>query len=296
MDKLTAMRVFMQVAASGSFSATSDQMNLSRAMVTRCVSELEDWLNARLLQRTTRKVTLTDAGEQFLRRCQQILELTDEVVEETANLNSELRGQLRLTCGASFGYAQMASAISDFLAIHPNLKIDMHVSDASINLVDARIDLAIRISNNPDQMLIARRLASCTSVLVASPQYLEHYGTPTSPDSLVHHRCMAHTIVGKYLWQFTRADETVKVEVKSHFSANEATILLHAALAGSGISLQPTYLANEYIAVGRLVVVLPDWSVPALAINALYPSRRHLPVALRAFLDFLVKRFENTSW
>ncbi|MDO8335532.1 MAG: LysR family transcriptional regulator [Candidatus Saccharibacteria bacterium] len=296
MDKLTAMRVFTQVATSGSFSATADQLELSRAMVTRYISELEDWLNARLLQRTTRKVTLTDAGEQFLRRCQQILELTDEVVEETANHNSELRGQLRLTCGASFGYAQMASAIADFLALHPKLKIDMNVSDTSINLVDARVDLAIRISNNPDPMLIARRLASCASVLVASPAYLKQYGTPELPDSLVHHRCMTHTIAGKYLWQFTRAGETVKVEIKSHFSANEATILLHAALAGSGISLQPTYMASDYIAAGKLVAVLPEWSVPELAINALYPSRRHLPAALRAFLDFLVKRFENTSW
>jgi DNA-binding transcriptional LysR family regulator len=296
MDRLMAMRVFAQVAANGSFSATADQLEMSRAMVTRCIGELEEWLNARLLQRTTRKVTLTDAGEQFLRRCQQILALTDEVVEETANLNSELRGQLRLTCGASFGHAQMASAIADFQAMHSKLKIDMNVSDTSINLVDARVDLAIRISNNPDPMLIARRLASCASVLVASPEYLKHYGTPALPDSLAHHRCMTHTIAGKYLWQFTRADETVQVEIKSQFSANETTVLLHASLAGGGISLQPTYLANDYIATGKLVALLPEWSVPELAINALYPSRRHLPAALRAFLDFLVKRFENASW
>lgn len=296
MDRLTAMRVFMQVVASGSFSATAEQLEMSRAMVTRCISELEEWLNARLLQRTTRKVTLTDAGEQFLRRCQQILALTDEVVEETANLDSELRGQLRLTCGASFGHAQMASAIADFLALHPKLKIDMNVSDTSINLIDARVDLAIRISNNPDPMLIARRLASCASVLVASPEYLEQYGTPVLPDSLVHHRCMSHTIAGKYLWQFTRATQTIKVEIKNHFSTNETTVLLHASLAGGGISLQPTYLANDYIATGRLVALLPEWSVPELAINALYPSRRHLPITLRAFLDFLVKRFEKVSW
>lgn len=296
MDRLTAMRVFTQVAVSGSFSASADQLDMSRAMVTRSISELEDWLDARLLQRTTRKVTLTDAGEKFLRRCEQILALTDEVLEETANLNSELRGQLRLTCGASFGHAQMASAITDFQTLHPQLKIDMNVSDTSINLVDARVDLAIRISNNPDPMLIARRLASCASVLVASPDYLEQYGIPVSPDSLVHHRCMTHTIAGKYLWQFTRAGETVKVEIKSHFSANETNVVLHASLAGGGISLQPTYLANDYIAAGKLMVLLPEWSVPELAINALYPSRRHLPAALRAFLDFLVKRFENASW
>lgn len=296
MDKLTSMRVFSQVAASGSFSATADQMAMSRAMVTRCISELEEWLNARLLQRTTRKVTLTDAGEQFLRRCQQILTLTDEVVEETANLTSELRGQLRITCSVSFGYAQMASAIADFLALHPKLKIDLNVSDASINLVDARVDLAIRISNNPDPMLIARSLGSCASVLVASPKYLEQYGTPQSPESLVNHRCMTHTIVGNYLWQFTRAAETTKIEISSHFSTNDASILLHAALAGSGITMQPTYLANDYIRAGKLIPLLSDWTVPEMAINALYPSRRHLPAALRELLDFLVKRFEAAPW
>ena len=296
MDKLTAMRVFTQIAANGSFSSTADQLNLSRAMVTRCISDLEDWLNIRLLQRTTRKVTLTAAGETFLERCQQILALTDEVVEENLNSHQELRGQLRITCSASFGYAQMVSAIHDFLTLHDKLKIDLNVSDTSINLVDARIDLAIRISNNPDPLLIARRLANCASVLVASPEYLTRYGFPTSPHDLVHHRCLSHTIVSKYLWQFTRENETVKVEIHSHFSSNDTSVLLHASLVGGGISLLPTYLVNHYIETGKLVNVLPEWSVPELAINALYPSRRYLPIAVRAFLDFLVKRYEHTPW
>lgn len=296
MDKLTAMRVFSQVAANGSFSATADQLQLSRAMVTRCITELEDWLHTRLLQRTTRKVTLTHAGEQFLQRCQQILALTDEVLAETAVLSSELQGQLRLTCSASFGYAQMASAIADFLALHPKLSIDMHVGDATINLVDARIDLAIRISNNPDPMLIARRLSSCASVLVAAPAYLAQFGTPVSPEALVNHRCMTHSIAGKQLWQFSRHSETCKVAVQSHFTSNDATVLLHAAVAGGGITALPTYLVSDYLASGQLTAILTDWSLPELAIHALYPSRRHLPIALRAFLDFLVLRFEKKRW
>ena len=290
------MRVFAQIAASGSFSATANKMELSRAMVTRCVTELEDWLGARLLQRTTRRVSLTDAGEQFLRRCDQILALTDEAVEESANQKGELRGLLRITCSASFGYTQMASAIADFLRVHPQLRIDMNVSDVSINLVDARVDLAIRISNNPDPMLIARRLANCASVLVASPAYLAAHGMPESPDALVHHRCRSHSIAGKSLWQFTRADVTTKVEIKSHFSTNDAAVLLYSALAGAGITLQPTFLANDYIRAGKLVSLLPEWTVPEFAINALYPSRRHMPAALRAFLDFLVKRFDPEPW
>lgn len=296
MDKLTALRVFSQVAATGSFSATADQLDLSRAMVTRCISELEDWLNTRLLQRTTRKVSLTAAGEQFLPRCQQILALTDEVLAETANLGSELRGQLRLTCSASFGYAQMASAIADFLAMHPKLQIEMNVADSLVNLLEARVDLAIRISNNPDPMLIARRLGSCASVLLASPAYLQQFGRPATPEALLQHRCISHSVTGKQLWQFTRQQQTTKVELTAQFSSNDATVLLHAALAGGGISMQPTYLVQPYLATGQLEVVLPEWSLPELAINALYPSRRHMPIALRCFLDFLVQRFSQTRW
>lgn len=238
MDKLTAMRIFTRIATTGSFSATAEQMSLSRAMVTRYISELEDWLNQRLLQRTTRKVTLTEAGEHFLVRCEQILALTEETLDAAATLGSELRGSLRLTCSASFAYAQMAAAIADFQALHPKVDIDMNVSDVSINLIEARIDVAIRISNNPDPLLIARKLADCASVLVASPEYLARYGVPASPEALVNHRCMSHAITGKYLWQFTRADEFAKVEIHSHFSANDATVLLHAAIAGNGISLR----------------------------------------------------------
>ncbi|MEH8015774.1 LysR family transcriptional regulator [Rheinheimera muenzenbergensis] len=293
MDKITAMRVFSQVANNGSFSKTAEQLEMSRAMVTRCISVLEDWLNTRLFQRTTRKVTLTAAGEQFLLRCQQILTLTDEVEAESATLNSELRGQLRLTCSASFGYARMAGAIADFLALHPKLKIDMNVGDTIVNLIEARVDLAIRISNNPDPMLIARRLGSCASVLVASPAYLAQFGQPLSPEALVKHQCLSHSIAGRQLWQFQRDGETIKVEIDACFTANDATVLLCAALAGGGMTLQPSYLVQDYLAAGQLVALLPEWSLPELEINALYSSRRHMPVALRAFLDFLVERFAS---
>ena len=144
MDRLTAMQVFAEVATSGSFSATADKLDMSRAMVTRYVAELETWLGARLLQRTTRSVTLTDAGETCLRRSQQMLALMENVEEETATTGGELRGQLRLTCAMSFGYAQLAAVLADFLALHPQLKIDLNVSEGALNLVDARIDLAIR--------------------------------------------------------------------------------------------------------------------------------------------------------
>ena len=297
MDRLTAMRVFAEVATSGSFSASADKLDMSRAMVTRYVGEMEQWLQARLLQRTTRSVTLTNAGELALRRCQQMLALTEDLEEETAiTTEGALRGQLRITCSVSFAFAQMGAAIADFLAQHPQLKIDLDASEGSLNLVEKRIDLAIRISAEPDPLLIGRPLARCDSALVASPAYLAAHGTPQQPTDLAQHRCLSYANFGKSVWQLTRGDEVAKVGVTSHFSANEATTLMRAALAGGGIALQPTYLVNPYLQSGELQAVLPQWSLPVMTIYALYPSRRHLSPAVRALLDFLVGRFAGVPW
>lgn len=296
MDRLTAMQVFVEVAQSGSFSATADKLDMSRAMVTRYVGELERWLDARLLQRTTRSVTLTEAGEHCLRRSQQMLALMENVEEETCGQEGELRGQLRMTCSVSLAYAQIAAAIVDFLKHHPQLKIDLNASEGALNLVEARIDLAIRISAAPDPALIGRLLAPCASVLVASPGYLRRHGTPQSPNELHKHQYLSYANFGKTIWKMTRGDEQVEVSVSSRLSANEATALMQAALADGGIALQPTYLANPHIASGRLQVVLPEWKVPDMGVYALYPSRKHLRPAVRAFLDFLVDRFVTTPW
>ena len=297
MDRLTAMHVFAEVATSGSFSATADKLDMSRAMVTRYVGEMEQWLQARLLQRTTRSVTLTDAGEHALRRCQQMLALSQDLEEETATTTEgALRGQLRLTCSVSFAFAQMGAAIADFLAQHPQLKIDLDASEGSLNLVEKRIDLAIRISAEPDPALIGRVLAPCASVLVASPSYLTAQGVPTHPSDLRAHRCLSYANFGKSVWTLHRQHDVAEVGVASHLSANEATALLRATLAGGGVALQPTYLANPHLADGSLLRVLPDWTPPDMSIYALYPSRKHLSPAVRNFLDFLAERLAHAPW
>jgi DNA-binding transcriptional LysR family regulator len=294
MDRLTAMQVFVEVAGSGSFSATADKLDMSRAMVTRYVGELEQWLGARLLQRTTRSVTLTDAGENCLRRSQQMLALMEDVEEESSRHDGTLRGQLRITCSMSLAYAQLAAAVVDFLKLHPKLKVDLNASEGALNLVEARIDLAIRISAEPDPMLIGRVLAPCASVLVASPSYLAEHGVPQAPSDLATHRCLSYANFGKSVWRLSRGEEHAQISVASHFSANEATALLCAALAGGGLALQPTYLAKPHLADGSLQMVLPDWKLPDMAIYALYPSRKHLSPAVRALLDFLVDWFAKT--
>jgi DNA-binding transcriptional LysR family regulator len=186
--------------------------------------------------------------------------------------------------------------VADFLKLHPQLKVDLNASEGALNLVEARVDLAIRISAEPDPILIGRVLAPCASVLVASPAYLAEHGVPLAPADLATHRCLSYANFGKSVWKLSRGDEQTQVSVASHFSANEATALLRAALAGGGLALQPTYLANPHVIDGSLQVVLPDWKPPDMAIHALYPSRKQLSPAVRALLDFLVERFAKVPW
>ncbi len=296
MDRLKAMSVFVEVARCGSFTDAADSLDMSRAMVTRYISELEQWLDVRLLQRTTRSVTLTDAGESCLRRSQQMLALMDNIEEETTRHDGDLRGQLRITCSVSFAYAQLAAAVVDFLRLHPMLKIDLNASEGALNLVEARIDLAIRISAEPDPLLIGRVLAPCASVLVASPAYLAEHGMPTAPTDLAEHRCLSYANFGKSVWTLTRGEQVQRVSVSGHFSANEATALMQASLAGGGVAMQPLYLAKPHLSDASLQQVLPEWALPSMNIYALYPSRKHLSPAVRALLDFLALRFSAVPW
>lgn len=296
MDRLSALSIFSDIAETGSFTATAERLNLSRAMVTRAIAELEKWLGARLLQRSTRRVTLTDAGIQCLRRSQQMLALRQDMEEEIPPSDGFLRGQLRLTSSMSFGHAHLACALGDFLERHPKLKIDLDVSDRALNLIEARIDLAIRISAEPDPALIARPLARCESILVAAPAYLARHPAITQPTDLTQHRCLGHSNFGRSEWRLTRGDQSIEIAVGCRFTANEATVLLQAALSGSGIALLPTYLAANAVAEGRLGRVLPEWQLPRLTIHALYASRRHLSPAVRALIDFLVEYFAVARW
>lgn len=296
MDRLTALEVFTAVAEAGSFTAAAERLTLSRAKVTRHVADLERWLGTRLLQRTTRRVTLTGAGENCLVIAQRMLSLDRDLREEIAPADGQLRGRLRLTCSISFGHAHLAAALGEFLARHPLLKVDLDVGDRALNLVESRIDLAIRIAPEPDAGLIARPLAACESLLAASPAYLARHDEPAEPADLARHCCFGHSNYGRSEWFFRRGADQVRVHVDCRFTANEATALLQAAAGGAGIAMLPVYLAAPALAEGRLRQVLADWSPPMLTIYAVYTSRRHLPPAVRALIDFLVERFAHPPW
>ncbi|BBP75342.1 LysR family transcriptional regulator [Pseudomonas sp. Ost2] len=291
------MRVFVTVVDLGSQSAAADHLELSRPVVSRYLAELEDWVGARLMHRTTRKLSLTAAGSETLPRCRQLLELSGDLQAAVSTPDEAPRGLLRISVSTSFGQAQLADAMAEYVRRFPGVSIDLQMLDRTVNLVDERIDLAIRTSNDLDPNLIARRLTVCRSVICASPAYLREHPAPRRVEELSQHNCLTHSYFGKSLWHFEQDGEQVSVPVQGNISANEASTLLRAVMAGAGISMLPTYQAGVHIHRGELVRLLPHAEPRLMNIYAVYASRKHMPATLRSMLDFLVQRFPETpAW
>jgi DNA-binding transcriptional LysR family regulator len=291
MDRLTAMQVFVTVVEQESQTAAADRLDLSRPVVSRYLAQLEQWVGARLLHRTTRKLSLTAAGEQTLARCRQVLALTADMAIFVAPQHDAPQGVLRLTASTSFGQAQLAQLVTRYVERYPGVVVDMLLLDRAVNLVEERIDLAIRITNDLDPNLLARRLTVCRSVLCAAPAYLHAHGAPASVADLALHSCLTHSYFGKSLWQFDCAGQPQSVAVSGGVSSNEASSLLQVALSGAGIALLPTYLAATYVKSGQLRALLPEARPRELTIYALYSSARHVSAPLRTMLDFLAQQF-----
>ncbi|MGH8383332.1 LysR family transcriptional regulator [Pseudomonas sp.] len=291
MDRLTAMRVFVSVVDLGSQSAAADHLDLSRPVVSRYLAELENWVGARLMQRTTRRLSLTAAGQETLPRCRQMLELAGDLQAAVSAPDEAPRGELRISVSTSFGQAQLMDAMTEYVKRYPGVKIDLQMLDRTVNLVDERIDLAIRTSNDLDPNLIARRLSVCRSVICASPAYLREHPAPVHVEDLTRHNCLTHAYFGRSLWHFEVEGETISVPVQGNISANEAMTLQRAALAGAGIAMLPTYQAAPALRSGELVRLLPQAKPRELNLNAVYTSRKHMPATLRSMLDFLAERF-----
>ncbi|MGV3059950.1 LysR family transcriptional regulator [[Pasteurella] aerogenes] len=296
MDRIEAMNIFLTVVETGSFTATADRLDLSRPMVTRAVALVEEWFNARLLQRTTRRVSLTSAGERAVAHCQKMVELAAEIEQDILAQQGELQGSLRIASNSSFGSTHLLLAIKDFLQHHPKLNIQFQLSDQSVNLIDERIDLAIRFTNQPDPNLIARPLATCHSLLVASPEYLAQKGVPKTPQDLAAHIYLAHANINRKEWKFYQNEREISLELTSQFTTNDTGALLNLTLAGGGIAMLPKYLLNEHLASQQLVSILTDWQLPIYQIYALYSSRHKLPLTILTLVDFLVERFRGVSW
>lgn len=286
-----AMRVFVAVVDGASQSAAATKLDLSRPVVSRYLAELEEWVGARLLHRTTRRLSLTTAGSEVLPRCRQMLELAGDMQAAVVAPEAAPRGLLRISASTSFGQTPLAQAVTEYTRRYPDVAVDMVLLDRTVNLVAERIDLAIRISNDLDPNLIARKLAVCPSVVCASPAYLREHGAPQKVSDLALRNCLTHAYVGKSLWQFFREGEPVSVAVSGNISANETNALMQAASAGAGIALLPRYGAAPLLRSGELVAVLPGYEPLSMDIHGVYASRKHMPATLRTMLDFLAERF-----
>lgn len=299
MDRLQALRSFAKVVELGSFARAAERLSVSTSAVSRQVAELEATLEVRLLNRTTRKLSLTEAGQAYYERCVQLLADLDEADASVRSAAAVPKGTLRLTCGVSFGVRYLAPAIAEFSARHPQVLFDIDLSDRTVDLVDEGFDLAVRIGNLGHPGLVARRVGWTRAVCYASPAYLARHGTPRTPADLAGHECLTYTHVPvPNVWTFVdRGGETHEVKIAPRHRVNNGRMISALAMDGLGVAFEPDFIVAPDVRAGRLVPLLTDYEAPRAPIAAVYASRRHLSAKVRTFVDFLAGRFlQRQEW
>lgn len=298
MDSLTDIAVFAQVVESGSFTAAAEQLSLSKSVVSKYVSRLEDRLGARLLNRTTRRLSLTEVGRIFYERSQWGLQEIEEAEAEVSRLQGEPRGTLRLNTPMSFGILHIAPALPDFLSQYPEISVDMNLDDRQVDIVDEGFDLSVRISELPDSSLVARRVAPCSHTVVASPEYLQKNGIPTSPDDLRNHNVISYRYQDSArVWHFRGPDQrSVSVPVSGSIQMNNSLALREALLGGVGITRTPTFVVGQDIQSGKLQPVLTNYDTLEVSIYLVYAQRRHLSPKIRAFVEYFAERMAGQPY
>jgi DNA-binding transcriptional LysR family regulator len=298
MDRFENMRTFIRVVETGSISGAADRLGIAKSAVSRRLKELEGHLGVELFHRTTRKMNLTDTGRAFYHQSVRILEDVIEAEHATSQAHGTLRGSLKIALPSTFGLMHMGPAINEFLQANPQIEFDLDFNDREVDLIQEGFDLAIRIANLPDSSLIARRLAPIRFVMCASPAYLEQMGTPRSPDELSAHQCLVYSLRRDFeYWHLTdRNGSEIRTKIHPYLKASTGEFLKDAAVDGLGIILLPSFIAYKEIERGALVQILKEYELPQMDAYAIYPQTRHLSQRVRAFVDFLVKRFEGTPY
>lgn len=301
MDRLKAMETFVRVVKEGSFAAAADQMGLSRAIVTKHVMQLEKQLGARLINRTTRRFSVTEIGKDYVAFCQRMLEQMSEQDALIDRLQEEPRGELKVLTPKSFGSLYLGNIVSDFMALYPDIHVTLILSDTSmryLDLIENGFDLAIRLTSHVDSSLMARRIGALRWVPCASPDYLMRHSAPNSPVDLADHNCLLHTKHADGIWRFAgqgKAAETT-VKVQGPIATNSVMVLRQVALNGKGIALLPTYCIGPDLADGSLRQVLPQHAGPDEAIYVMFPHRQLVPTKIRLFIDFIAERIKESPW
>lgn len=297
MDKLEAMNVLVKVVASGSFAEAARRLGVTRSAISKAITQLEQELGARLLDRTTRRVTPTEAGLAYYERCLAILAQISETEAQISRLHDEPKGVLKVNGPMSFGTLYLGSAVADFMDRYKDLKVELTLTDRVIDPLEEGVDVTVRIGAMVDSSLIARRISSARVLLVASPDYIARHGAPKVPADLTSHKCLhyGHTTTVPR-WQLTENGDPISVTVAACLSSNNGDTLRDAAVKGIGIARLPSFIIGSDIAAGRLVVVLPEYPPQDVTIHALYAPNRFLAAKSRVFIDFLVERFGRPTW
>ncbi|MBN8478142.1 MAG: LysR family transcriptional regulator [Burkholderiales bacterium] len=284
------MRAFVVVVEQGSFARAADRLDQSVSSVSRQIADLEAHLDARLLNRTTRRLSLTEAGRDFHERSVQLLADLDEAEQAAGGVGAAPRGTLKLTAPITYGVRVLAPRLASFTARYPDVRLDIELSDRAVDLVDEGFDLAVRIGAIRNPNLVARRVGETRLVCCASPAYLAAHGTPATPADLARHACLTYEYAPvRSQWRFVDANGAEQIaKVAGPMHGNNGEMLAALAAQGAGVTLEPDFIVEPLIASGRLVPILVGYEVPPIPIHAAYPSRRHLSAKVRAFIDHLV--------
>lgn len=284
-----AWAIFASVLEHRSFSGAADAIGVSKATISKAVTRLERQLSTSLFHRTSRRLTLTDSGRRLADHANRILAEGLAADEAAADAALVPAGRVRLSAPMTFGVMHVAPVLAEFLAVHPAIIIDLHLSDAQVDIVAEGFDIALRIADLPDSSLRARRLGMMASRLVAAPSYLSAHGTPAAPSAIGEHRCLCYS--NAPTWRFRHEDgREVSVRPAGSISANSGDALLPALFAGVGLALLPDFILGDAVAQGRVSVVLPEWSPPPMALHLLMPPGGHRPARVELLADFLTDR------
>ncbi|MCZ8094429.1 MAG: LysR family transcriptional regulator [Acidovorax sp.] len=297
MDRFMEMQAFVAVVDAGSFVRGADALDLSKSVVSRVVSELEQRLGVRLLQRTTRRLSLTREGELFYERCKDLLSGMQDAETEVRQHAGEVMGELRVSAPVTFGLMHLAPLWPRFMAQHPRLLLDVTLGDRLVDLVDEGYDLAVRIAQLPNSSLVSRRLAATRLILCASPRYLAEHETLAHPTDIARHPVFAYKLLATgEQWHFEGPQGPIVVKITPRMRSNSGDSCCEAALQHQGLVLQPTFLVGEHLRSGALVEVLPAFRSTELGIYAVYPSRQQLAPKVRRMVDFLADAFQAPQW
>lgn len=295
---LNDVAVFVCVVQSGSFTAAAERLNLSKSVVSKYVTRLEDRLGARLLIRTTRRLNLTEVGRIFFEQSLQGLDTIVNAEEAVSVLQGEPRGTLRVSCPVSFGVLHVAPAIVDFMKRYTDIFVEMSFDDRKVDLIREGIDISVRIASDLDPGLVARRVGPCRHVLVAAPEYLQRHGEPRTPKELADHNVITYQYQqSPWEWEFRMPGAApITVPVTGRLQMNNSLAIREAVLAGLGITRTPSFVVGRDLQQGRLRAILAEYELLELSIYLVYPQRQHIAPKIRAFVDFMAERFAGTPY